>query len=592
MNISPRGMSVMNLYQIYRNGCLLVNRKYQRKLVWTKEEKESLIDSVLSQYPIPLILLAEKGINEEGATTYEIIDGMQRLNALFGFIENEFTVKGSYFDVTQHPTANTLSSEGVFSPITGEDIKLLGQKDCAAFLEYQLPISTFQGTESEVIEIFGRINSNGKHLSPQEVRQAGVTTVFSGLVRELSSEIRGDVSEEVLPLTEMPEISIDSRNIALGYGVAAEETFWCNQGILRVSHLRDSEDEQLIADIILSIALKDPFPSSKDNFDDYYMSEKKKLEIESAIATYGTENLKHDIKLVFGTIQSLIISKSHDKNYLKNILNPRAGSNAVKEPYYTLFMAIYELMIIEGKEPFNVDEIFSSITDLASKIASGKNYIATENRVKNINLTVGLLQNYFKKSEQVLRSPGVLAIDFENYLRLSKIEPPNYDFKQGFYTLSEENRVFDDQSFEKMLCNISALANLGKGKRGFLFIGVSDRETHTLRVEALDKVNVPRIGDFGVVGLEREALLKGVSLDQYISYITTKFTNSELSTNIKAGLTSGMTPINYRGKTILMIEVVCGSEPCWYKNDMYIRDGAQCKKISGEDVGTVYSRFK
>ncbi|MEY9094394.1 DUF262 domain-containing protein [Paenibacillus sp. RC84] len=591
MNITPRGMSVMNLYQLYRSNCLLVNRKYQRKLVWTKEEKEALIDSVLSQYPIPLILLAEKGVNDKGETTYEIIDGMQRLNALFSFIENQFPVNGLYFDVSQHPTANTLAKEGVFSPVHGDEIKRLSQKKCASFLEYQLPISTFQGSEKEVIEVFGRINSNGKHLSPQEVRQAGTTTVFSELVRKLSSEIRGDVSRGVLPLTEMPEISIDSKNIALGYGVAAEDTFWCNQGILRVSHLRDSEDEQLIADIILSVALREPFQASKDNFDDYYLNDKKKLEIETSIATYGRENLKNDIKLVFDTIQNMALSKSSEKNYLKNILNPTAGSNAVKEPYYTLFMAIYELIINDQKEPFNIDSIFSALTNVAGRLASAKS-IVTANRIANINLTVGLVQPYFKKATHTLRSAGVLAIDFENYLRLSKIEPPHYDFKQGFYTLDVQNRLFDEESFEKILHNICAMANLGKGRTGYIFIGVSDREAHTLRVEHLDNITVPRVGDFGVVGLEREARLKGVSLDQYFSFITTKITNSALPDALKSNITSRLNPLNYRGSMVIMMEIVGGEEPSWYNDELYVRDGAQCKKVHGADVASVFSRFK
>ncbi|WP_338472754.1 DUF262 domain-containing protein [Niallia sp. XMNu-256] len=591
MNITPRGMSVMNLYQLYRNKCLLVNRKYQRKLVWTRAEKEALIDSVLQQYPIPLILLAEKGINFEGQTTFEIIDGMQRLNALFSFIENEFTVNGFYFDVTQHPTANTLAKDGVFTPVEGEGIKFLDQKKCAAFLEYQLPISTFQGSEKEVIEVFGRINSNGKHLSPQEVRQAGTTTVFSDLVRELSSEIRGDVSKEVLSLTEMPEISIDSKNIALGYGVTADETFWCNQGILRVSHVRDSEDEQLIADIILSVALKEPFSASKENFDNYYQNDKKKLEIESAIATYGRENLKNDIKLVLDKIHNLISFGFSERNYLKNILNPNAGSNAVKEPFYTLFMAMYQLVVVENKEPFNIESILESLKGLASRLKSAKS-ISISNRISNINLTIGLIQNYFKQSSKSLRSLGLLAIDFENYLRLSKVEPPYYDFKQGFYTLDDKSRLFDENSFEKIIHNITAMANLGKGKKGWLFIGVTDREAHTIRVEDLDGITAPRVGDYGVVGLEREAVLKGVSLDQYIAFITTKINDSALPDKIKADITSTMTPINYKGKTVLMLEIACGDEPCWYGEEMYIRDGGRCKKINGSDVALVYSRFR
>ena len=56
---SPKGMSIMEAYQHYRNNRLYVNRRYQRKLVWTLEEKQKLIDTVLLKYPIPLFLFAE-----------------------------------------------------------------------------------------------------------------------------------------------------------------------------------------------------------------------------------------------------------------------------------------------------------------------------------------------------------------------------------------------------------------------------------------------------------------------------------------------------------------------------------------------------
>jgi hypothetical protein len=38
-----------------------------------------------------------------------------------------------------------------------------------------------------------------------------------------------------------------------GYGNKADETFCCKHGIIRISDLRDSEDEQIIADILISI---------------------------------------------------------------------------------------------------------------------------------------------------------------------------------------------------------------------------------------------------------------------------------------------------------------------------------------------------
>jgi hypothetical protein len=447
MSITPQGIGIQVLYRWYRTGKLIVNRRYQRKLVWTKDEKASLIESLLLNYPIPLILLGVfKTIGEEDV--YEIIDGIQRLNAIFEFIENGFAVNGRYFDIKQHTFANELAQNGVFKSVDTKASTFLDSDACAKFLEYSLAVTIYQATSiTEIENIFNRINSNGKHLSPQEVRQAGVTTKFSGLVRYLASEIRGDVSREELPLTDMPEISIDSRSIDLGYGVGAEDTFWCNQGILNVSGLRDSEDEQLLADIILSIALGKPFAASKQNFDSYYgkNDDDKSDKIELAIAKYGEYNLQKDIKTVLSQIKNAIkaVAISNEKNFLRNRLSRRAGvGNPVKEPFYTLFMTFYELIIKESKEPFDYEQIFAAISNLMSKIKMTSS-VKIENRVYNINLTKGLIQNYFKHSDSPTRSSGSYAVDFEVYLRRSKTEAANYDFKQGLYNLDDKNRILD-----------------------------------------------------------------------------------------------------------------------------------------------------
>lgn len=595
MSIAPRGMSVLELYRLYRTGKLLVNRQYQRKLVWTKAEKQALIDSVLQVYPIPLILLAEVQVDSDGST-YEIIDGMQRLNALFGFIENEFPLNNAYFDIKQHPLANNLATEGVFEPVSPVDTQFITSKMCAEFLEYQIPVSTFQGSQKNVNEVFGRINANGKHLSPQEVRQAGITTTFATLVRELSAEIRGDVSpRDVLPLSDMPQISIDSRTSPLRYGIVAENTFWCSQGILRVSQLRDSEDEQFIADLILSIVSDNPFGASKEAFDECYGkgdTDKRKNEIEKLIAVYGAENLTYDIKLVFDRIRNIIGSQSTDRNYLRSILNPSSSGNPAKEPFYTVFMAFYELMVKNGKEPFEYAGICKSLTGLASSIRSASNHIIPGNRKRNIDLTVGLIQPYFRNSESPVRSIGTLALDFENYLRMSRIEAPRYDFKQGLYTLDRSNRKIDEKSFEKIMHNISALANLGKGQNGYLFIGVTDKESDTQRVEHLDSIIAPRVEQFGVVGLEREAKLKGVTLDQYVSFVVSKINQSQLPSWLISDVTTRMYPITYRGHTILMFEVRPGNSPVWYEEKLYVRKGSSCVGVPpGAEMNAVFARF-
>lgn len=177
MSITPKPTSVLELYRQYRTAKLIVNRRYQRKLVWTKQEKAALIDSVLLEYPIPLILLAEVESQNESETAYEIIDGMQRLNAMFSFIENEFAVNELYFDISRHPFAQELKQKGVFGEKElfsesreSSDNNFLEPDRCSKFLEYQLAVTIHRPTSSQEIEdIFNRINSNGKHLSPQEV---------------------------------------------------------------------------------------------------------------------------------------------------------------------------------------------------------------------------------------------------------------------------------------------------------------------------------------------------------------------------------------------------------------------------------------
>ncbi|MGI1659676.1 MAG: RNA-binding domain-containing protein, partial [Desulfitobacterium sp.] len=527
-----------------------------------------------------------------------IIDGMQRLNALFGFIENQFPIikenEEQYFSVKDYTFAQTIADRKIFNVV--ENKKLISQEEVSSLISYQFPVTIFESKNYEDInETFRRINANGKHLSPQEVRQAGNTTQLSSLVREIASEIRGDASKDILLLSEMPEISIDSKMTSFGYGVNAEDTFWCNQGVLRISELRDSEDEELIADILLSIILNQPFPASKTEFNNYYGSGEtdKSKDLEIKINALGKDNIKKDAKIVFSEIFNFCGNQLKGIR-LKYILNPKAGGNSVKEAFYTLFMAFYELIIKQQKSPFNYLEIENAIKNLHSKLSKTNNHISTSTRIKNINLTKGLIENYFKNDSSIFRSPTTYIVDFQTYLMKSKVESAVYDFKQGLLDLNPSNRKFNRATFEnKIIKNIAALANLGKGKKGYLFIGVTDKEEDTLQVEKIDGLlDCPRYYNFGIVGLEREAKIAGVSLDEYISSITERISISDLPNDLKTRITKAITPITYNGMTVLMIEVECGDSPVYFKDIMYARDGARCVEVKGSQQADIFRLFK
>lgn len=343
MSITPRGMSIQEAYRLFRDDGLIVNRKYQRKLVWTRDEKQYLIDSVIKDYPIPLILLADTSVT--GKQIFEIIDGMQRLNAIFAFIENAFSVNGKYFDTSEFTRARQASEQGLFLAIDKEGNELYDPSTCADILDYQLAITVFPiKSEDQITDVFGRINSGGKQLSSQEKRQAGMTDQFSLVIRELASEIRGDSSKDVLSLSEMPEISIDSARNSLGYALNAEKIFWCYQGILWANNLRDSEDEEMLVDICSSVVLGRPIPRSKVYYDKIYSKLEPEYEsVRREFSSYGKDRLVEEVKVTFSVLKEVIDGYNPDRFALRNVVNPK-GTNPIKETFFAIFMAFHKLI--------------------------------------------------------------------------------------------------------------------------------------------------------------------------------------------------------------------------------------------------------
>ena len=52
-DLSVRNESIQRIFNFYKNNLLNVNRRYQRKLIWTIEEKQRFIDSLIKNLPVP-----------------------------------------------------------------------------------------------------------------------------------------------------------------------------------------------------------------------------------------------------------------------------------------------------------------------------------------------------------------------------------------------------------------------------------------------------------------------------------------------------------------------------------------------------------
>lgn len=183
---------------------------------------------------------------------------------------------------------------------------------------------------------------------------------------------------------------------------------------------------------------------------------------------YKKEKLISDIKNTFSVLKNTIESVSNEDNFLRKTLYPDSRS-PIKNAFYTLFMAFYNMLVKEDLSPCDNNRLFENLKNLQSKIKMSTHYTNIEDRKKNIALTEGLIRGTFVKKEPSSLNHGAgLALDFENSIRRSKIETPRYEFKQGFLRLSDD-RKYDKELESQIIHTICAMANIGPDSEGYIY---------------------------------------------------------------------------------------------------------------------------
>ncbi len=578
---------IQSVYSWFRENKLLVNRRYQRKLVWTLEEKQKLIESIIKKYPIPAILIAER----EGVPgTYEIIDGLQRLHAIMSFIETGYkTLEGKIFDLQHFPTAKTKADEGGFIPNVAES--MLNQREVGALLDYTLAVSIMRNaSEREINDVFDRINTYGHRLSDQERRQAGVQNNFSSLVRVIGCSLRGDVSNDILTLDKMPSISIDLPLMKHGYEVQAEDVFWVKHGILRSTDLRDSMDEQCISDIAACIIGGSFIGRSKDALDKVYNQEDSEYaRITNALDVYGDKKFIEEFKYCVDEI--LKVCNDGEAVKLRDHIFTKKTTNPFPSIFAVILMAFYELIVKENKKISNYSTLKRNLANIADRIDSGRGAGLTDARRTNINAVKGLIGDSFIISREPLPIYNNHAtMDIEAIIRRSEAELPSYELKQGLLKLSPKREI-DSNLIDKVIKTICAIANNGKDCYGKIVIGVTDKEQHAEKIKELDSIEPIKISRRWIVGVAREARILGISNDDYLSKWTTAIRNSGLSEPLKGNVLSKIDFNDFYGLGIIIISIPPQNDISSLDDSVYWRDADATKKAEGLKIAQLAKRF-
>jgi len=588
-DLAAQPTPIQAIYAWYNNNKLFVNRRYQRKLVWTLEEKQKLIDSILKKYPIPAILIAEMADKHE---TFEIIDGLQRLHAIVSFIEHGFaTTEGKYFNLKLFPTAKSRATSKHFEEV--KNAKFLSSKEVSTLLDYVMALSVMRNaSDLEINDVFDRINTYGHRLSDQERRQSGVQNNFSDMVRKIACTIRGDESKEVLPLELMPSISVDLPKAKHGYEIQADEVFWVNQGILRSTDLRDSLDEQCIADIAACIAGGQLIARSKDALDSLYEPGSVESDrIEIALKVYGAESLAEEFKLCIDEILKVCQTGTDEK--LRDFVFKTKNTNAFPAVFATIMLAIHELIFLEKKRISDYSGIKKAIRRVGSKLDSGRKGTSPEDRRQNIDHVKGIVGRYFidAKPRKTVNG-GHATSDINAAVRRSELEVADYELKQGILTL-DTKRAIDPGIMDKIVQTICAIANNGPDRSGKLLIGVSDKIADTQRIVKIDNIKPVKIGNRDIVGVSREAKVLGISNEEYLAKIKTGIKSSLLSDKLKASVLSSIDYNSYSGLGIVIIAIPPQKEISFVGDELYWRDLDSTEHVKGSKLAAnIAQRFK
>lgn len=581
--LSIKAMTVNQIYSLYIAQRLIVNRKYQRKLCWTIEEKRNFIDTISNGYPVPLFLLA---IDENG--NYEIIDGMQRLDAICTLIEQKYELMDGHYNLESMPDTLALKRAGKII----QKKNILGLEKCKAIANYPLPVSIFSSRDNSIEEVFKRINSTGKHLSPQELRQIGVNTEYANMIRQLSSEIRGDSSEDILLLNNMSKISLS--NYRLKYTINVNDTFWIKNEIFPINDLRQSRDEEIIGFIIAGIILNDKIFYTGNILNKFYGYTRNPLstevpiemtQLQNGIDRIGIDNIKNRFYHVMSCIKDIL---AYANTSFRKIIGANSSISDISLQFHIVFMAIYRLMIKENRNEYDVKYIVDKLRGNCRSLVSGD--LRIDERINAaVDMIYGLIESGFQNGETEDPAIDDWSMKCVNLLNRSRTEQVLYDFKIGLVEYSETR--FTGDIVEKVLKTLTAINNVGPGKTGYVLIGIGDTENDAKKYVDLYGGSYIMEGDFSIVGIEHDAYALKLSMDRYTHNIKEYIKNCKsIPSEYKSHLLANMkTPLLYNRQ--LLIFRTCYTEPVPYNNEYYTREFTDVIKVSSSQYPQLFNRY-
>lgn len=180
-NITSFGtdLTFRELISMYDDGDL-EKPELQRHYVWDKKEASRFIDSILLGLPVPSIFLA-KTVDDKRL----IVDGYQRIMTVYDFVQKGvFGGDGKSFALSKNDSINSRWRGKTYKELSeSEQRKIRTTPIHAIVFEQKEPLD-----DTGMYQIFERINTSGRSLKPQEIRNCVNHGPFNKLLMELNND--------------------------------------------------------------------------------------------------------------------------------------------------------------------------------------------------------------------------------------------------------------------------------------------------------------------------------------------------------------------------------------------------------------------
>ncbi|MBN9587496.1 MAG: hypothetical protein BGN85_12230 [Alphaproteobacteria bacterium 64-11] len=95
-----------------------------------------------------------------------------------------------------------------------------------------------------------------------------------------------------------------------------------------------------------------------------------------------------------------------------------------------------------------------------------------------------------------------------------------------------------------------------------------------------------------IVGIEREAKILNLKLDQYMRKIEDGIRNSALGEPLKTQVLTNLDVISYKGLQVVRVRIPKQGHPSFVGDDCFVRSGSSTMKATGPQIAAVTGLFK